>query len=169
MTTQQRGRLVFLSAPQQIEYLEYELPEPEPGGILAKIVRANVCGSELHIWKGLHPTVKRCVMGHEVVGRVARVGAGVERDFNGEPLGVGDRITATYFQNCRRCRACRVGQFNLCENAYTFWMQPPQNPPHFHGTFGTHYYIHPDQYVYRVPDEVSDQVASFANCALAHF
>lgn len=163
----ERGRLIYLASPQQIEYREYDLPEPEPGGILAKIIRANVCGSELHIWRGHHPTVKRCVMGHEMVGRVHRLGAGVESDYAGAPLAVGDRIVACYYLTCRKCRACRRGQFNLCENAYRFWMQHPDTAPHFHGTFATHYSIHPDQYVYRVPDEVSDAVASFANCALA--
>ena len=167
MATSGRGRLVYLSAPQQVEFLEFDLPRPEPGAILARVTRANVCGSELHIWKGLHPTVKRCVMGHEMVGRVEALGEGVETDFAGQPLRVGDRIAATYFLCCRRCRACRNGQFNLCENAYRYWMQGPQDPPHFHGTFGTHYYIHPDQYVYRVPYSVNDRVASFANCALA--
>ena len=82
----ERGRLVYLSSPQQIEYREYDLPEPEPGGILVQIIRANVCGSELHIWRGHHPTVKQCVMGHEMVGRVHRLGAGVETDYAGEPL-----------------------------------------------------------------------------------
>jgi D-arabinose 1-dehydrogenase-like Zn-dependent alcohol dehydrogenase len=167
MPAAERGRLIYLSAPQQIEYLDFDLPEPEPGSILARVARANVCGSELHIWKGLHPTVKQCVMGHEMVGRVAALGAGVETDFASQPLRVGDRIAAVYYLTCRKCRAYRLAQFNLCENAYRYWMQGPQSPPHFHGTFGTHYYIHPEQYVYRVPDEVSDQVASFANCALA--
>jgi D-arabinose 1-dehydrogenase-like Zn-dependent alcohol dehydrogenase len=167
MPAAERGRLIYLSAPQQIEYLDFDLPEPEPGSILARVARANVCGSELHIWKGLHPTVKQCVMGHEMVGRVAALGAGVETDFASQPLRVGDRIAAVYYLTCHKCRACRLAQFNLCENAYRYWMQGPQSPPHFHGTFGTHYYIHPEQYVYRVPDEVSDQVASFANCALA--
>lgn len=162
-----RGRLVYLAAPQQIEFQEYDLPEPEPGGILARVIRANVCGSELHIWKGLHPTVKRCVMGHEMVGRVEALGAGVETDYAGEPLAPGTRIVAAYFLTCRKCRACRRGQFNLCENAYRFWMRSPREAPHFHGTFATHYCIHPDQYVYRVPDNVPDAVASFANCALS--
>lgn len=163
----ERGRLVYLAAPQELEYQEYDLPEPEPGGILARVLRANVCGSELHIWKGLHPTVKRCVLGHEMVGRVHRLGAGVETDFAGAPLAVGDRIVATYFLCCRKCRACRKGDFNLCENAYRFWMRAPQDAPHFHGTFATHYCIHPDQYVYKVPDGVPDAIASFANCALS--
>jgi threonine dehydrogenase-like Zn-dependent dehydrogenase len=163
----ERGQLVYLASPQQIEYREYDLPEPEPGGILVQIIRANVCGSELHIWRGHHPTVKQCVMGHEMVGRVYRLGEGVETDYAGEPLAVGDRIVACYFLTCRKCRACRRGQFNLCEHVYDFWMQHPDAAPHFHGTFGTHYCIHPNQYVYRVPDEVDSAVASFANCALA--
>lgn len=166
-STSERGRLVYLSAPGEIEYQEYDLPAPEPGAILVKIVRANVCGSELHIWKGHHPTVKRCVLGHEMVGRVHQLGAGVETDYAGQPLEPGTRIVAAYFLTCRKCRACRRGQFNLCENAYRFWMQPPTAEPHFHGTFGTHYMLHADQYVYRVPDNVPDAIASFANCALS--
>lgn len=166
-TGPERGRLIFLAAPEQIEYREYDLPEPEPGGLLAAIVRANVCGSELHIWRGHHPTVKQCVMGHEMLGRVYRLGAGVTTDYAGEPLAVGDRIVACYFLTCRKCRACRKGQFNLCENVYRFWMQHPDTAPHFHGTFATHYCIHPDQYVYKVPEAVPDAIASFANCALS--
>lgn len=163
----ERGRLIYLAAPQQIEYREYDLPEPEPGGILAAVVRANVCGSELHIWRGQHPTVKQCVMGHEMLGRVYRLGAWATTDYAGQPLAVGDRIVACYFLTCRKCRACRRGQFNLCEHVYDFWMQHPDTAPHFHGTFGTHYCIHPDQYVYKVPDAVPDSIASFANCALS--
>ena len=167
MADRERGMLVFLSAPKEVELLAFEVPTPGPGAVLARVTRANVCGSELHIWKGLHPTVKQCVMGHEMVGRVGALGDGVEQDYAGQPLRVGDRISAAYFQTCRKCRACRRAQFNLCENAYRHWVQPPQNPPHFLGTFGTHYYVNPDQYLYRVPDNVPDQVASFANCALS--
>ncbi len=167
MVPGERGRLVYLAAPRQVELMDFEVPRPGPGALVAIVSRANVCGSDLHIWNGLHPTVKRGAMGHEMVGRVHALGEGVETDFAGQPLAPGDRISVTYFQNCRKCRACRRGQFNLCENAYRHWVQPPERPPHFNATFGTHYYVHPDQYVYRVPDNVPDAVASFANCALS--
>jgi threonine dehydrogenase-like Zn-dependent dehydrogenase len=131
-------------------------------------VRANICGSELHIWRGHHPViVEGCVLGHEGLGRVLRLGEGTDRDFAGQPLSEGDRIATTYFQICRRCGACQRGDWNLCHHAYEYWGMAAERPPHFHGTFGTHYYVHRDQYVYRVPDNVPDRSAASANCALS--
>ncbi len=159
------GRLAYMPKPGEIEFREYELPEPERGAILVEVINANVCGSELHIWRGHHP-IKRAVLGHEMVGRVASLGEGVSLDNAGNPLKVGDRVVAPYFITCMRCRACRSGMFNLCENVYKFWMQDPDIFPHFHGAFSTHYYIHPDQFVFKVPDEIPDKVAASVNCAI---
>lgn len=162
------GRTTVLTGPETIEQREFTVPEPEPGDLVVETVRANICGSELHIWRGHHPTIKPgCVLGHEGMGRVARLGAGSDRDFAGNPLREGDRVVATYFQVCRRCSSCQRGDWNLCANAYDFWRRPAEDAPHFHGTFGTHYYIHRDQYVYRVPDNVPDRAAASANCALS--
>src|ERR1700760_1064052 len=117
------GKLCFLKSPGEIEFHEYDVPEAPHGGVLARVVRANVCGSELHIWKGLHPTLKSCVMGHEMLGRVERLGAGVTTDFAGAPLREGDRVVCTYFRGCRKCRACRLGAFNVCENGLAHWLK----------------------------------------------
>lgn len=163
-----KGVTTVLAGSQRIEQREYEVPSPGAGEIVAEVLRANICGSELHIWRGHHPLiVDGCVLGHEGISRVQRLGDGAERDFSGQPLREGDRIVATYFQMCRRCAACQRGEWNLCQNAYAFWREPATTSPHFHGTFGTHYYVHRDQYVYRVPDNVPDRAASGANCALS--
>ena len=160
--------VAVLVAPQEIELREYEVAGPGPGEVLLDVVRANVCGSELHIWRGHHPTVKMgSVLGHEMLGRVRALGEGVETDYAGTPLRPGDRVVCAYFITCRRCRACQAGRFNLCENCYRYWSLPAATPPHFYGAFATHYYVHPDQYVYRVPDAVPDAAAASANCALS--
>ncbi|MCS5695922.1 zinc-binding dehydrogenase [Desulfofundulus thermocisternus] len=160
-----KGRLAFMPEPRKIEFREYDLPEPEPGAILVKVIRANVCGSELHIWQGHHP-LKRAVLGHEFVGQVLKMGSGVTTDYAGNSLKEGDRVVAPYYLTCMKCRACRRGNFHLCENAYKFWTADPDMWPHFHGAFSTHYYIHPNQYVFKVPDAVPDVVAASANCAI---
>jgi threonine dehydrogenase-like Zn-dependent dehydrogenase len=161
------GRYAYLAEPMRIELREHALPAVDPGGILARVRRANVCGSDLHIWRGHHPQLKRGVLGHEMLGEVAELGLGVTTDFAGTPLAAGDRVVSTYFLCCRRCPPCGRGDFNLCQNGYRYFAAPPEQHPHFHGAFATHYYIHPDQYVYRVPDDVPDRIAAGVNCALS--
>ncbi|WP_426007344.1 zinc-binding dehydrogenase [Paenarthrobacter sp. NyZ202] len=161
------GRVAVMTSPRELDYAEFPLPAPEPGAILMKVSRANVCGSELHIWNGKHPVKKSGGLGHEMVGIVAAIGEGRLTDNAGQHLSPGDRIVATYFQTCDRCARCLGGQPNLCDNAYEFFGKQPAEAPHFHAAFGTHYYIHPRQHVYKVPDEIPDAVAASANCALS--
>ncbi|WP_083706174.1 zinc-binding dehydrogenase [Arthrobacter sp. QXT-31] len=161
------GRVAVMTSPRVLDYAEYALPAPEPGAILMRVSRANVCGSELHIWNGKHPVKKSGGLGHEMVGTVAAIGKDRATDNAGQPLSVGDHIVATYFQTCDRCARCLGGQPNLCDNAYEFFGKQPGEAPHFHAAFGTHYYIHPRQHVYKVPDEIPDSVAASANCALS--
>jgi D-arabinose 1-dehydrogenase-like Zn-dependent alcohol dehydrogenase len=163
-----RGTTTVLIAPNEVEQREYELPEAPAGGVLLRMLRANVCGTEVHILHGQHPLITPgCVLGHEGVGRVDRLGEGVRRDFAGQPLTEGDRVVATYFQVCRRCPECNAGHGNLCRNAYKGWSSPADVSPHFHGTFGTHYSVGPGQYVYKVPEQISSKAVSSANCALS--
>lgn len=162
-----KGKLAVMTEPGKLDIREYELPETGPGAVLAKIVRANVCGSEIHIWKGEHPTKKTGCLGHEMVGQVEVLGEGVTTDNAGNPVKVGDRIAAVYYLTCGKCYYCNNYQYHLCENAYNFYSRSPEEFPHFHGTFGTHFYIHPEQHFYKVPDNVPDSVAASSNCALS--
>lgn len=163
-----RGTTVVLAEPGRIDYQEYEAVAPPPGGILMRMVRANVCGSEIHILKGHHPLVRPgCVLGHEGVGVVEALGDGVDSDFTGAPLAVGNRIVTTYFQACRRCPECNNDTPHICRNAYTLWGTPAVEAPHFNGTFGTFCAIGPNQAVFKVPDSVTSTAVSSANCALS--
>jgi threonine dehydrogenase-like Zn-dependent dehydrogenase len=163
----QTGKLAFLADPKNVEIREYDIPSPEPGAVLTTVERANVCGSELHIWRGNHPEVEEGVLGHEALCRVEELGDSVETDYADEPIEEGDLVAPVYYLTCQRCSACQRDEFNLCENAYEYWSKPPEEPPHFHGTFGTHYFLHPEQYFYKVPDPLDRNIAAGANCALS--
>lgn len=160
------GKLVYLEDDGTLDLREYPVPDPEPGAIVAEVVRANVCGSDLHIWGGSHP-LSELVMGHEVICRVHALGEGVETDYADQPVTEGDLIAPVYYRTCQRCPACRRGQFYLCHRRDESWLSDPDDPPHFNGTFGTHYYIDPDQYFYKVPEGVPATTAAAANCALS--
>ena len=93
------GRVAVLRTYKgDFELRDYPLPEVEPGAILVKLTRAGICGSDLHIWRGemqgvYGETPKDLTFGHEMCGRVERLGAGVTTDSMGQPLREGDRIT----------------------------------------------------------------------------
>jgi L-iditol 2-dehydrogenase len=162
-----KGRLVALVGREQMAVQEYDLPEVEPGAALLKVRRANVCGSDLHIFHHLSVALRDIAMGHEFVAEVERLGEGLTTDSAGEPLLVGDRVVVVYFHTCHHCPACDRGDFNMCFNAIASMKQRPETYPHFHGAFATHFYLDPGQYFYKVPDELTDAEVAGANCGLA--
>jgi len=68
---------VFTGVRQPFEAREFPLPEVEPDGILVRVTVANICGSDLHGWHGRTPRSGPTIMGHEMTGRIARLGARV--------------------------------------------------------------------------------------------
>jgi len=161
------GKVAALVGPKQVEIQEYPLPTPGPGAVLTRVLRSNLCGSELHIWRWAHPVIKNAVLGHEMVAEIAELGEGVTTDYGFAPVKAGDRVVAPYYVTCQRCPPCSRGDFNLCQQAYRGWSQAPDKPPHFTGTFATHYYIQPDQYFYKVPEELPSEIVAGANCGLS--
>ena len=162
-----KGQVAALVGPQTVEIKEFEVPEPGPGSVVLEVSRANVCGSDVHIYHYESPLLRQSVLGHEFVGRIHALGDGVTTDYAGEPVAVGDRVVAVYFLACRRCAGCLRGEFSLCRNSLRLWSRPPEEYPHFYGGFATHYYVDPEQYFYKVPDSLSDETVAGANCGLA--
>lgn len=162
-----QGYLSWLEAPGRAATTRFDLPEPGDGDILVEVLRANICGSDLGIWRGTHASLQNPPLGHEFVGLILAMGEKVVTDRAGTPLAPGDRVVATYFPVCHTCKACSDGRFESCRRAYAYRGASVEQSPHFHGAFASHYYIHADQHVYRVPDTVSDEAAALANCGLA--
>ncbi len=88
-----------------------EVDPPEPGAreVLVRVTAAAMCHTELHFQSGLLDLgVAPITMGHETVGVIEAVGAGVE------PERVGERVILYYYAGCGHCRHCRVGDEQLC-------------------------------------------------------
>ncbi|MBM3221662.1 MAG: zinc-binding dehydrogenase [Candidatus Rokubacteria bacterium] len=159
---------VFTGAGQPFEPREFPLPEAEPGAILVRVSVATICGSDLHGWHGRTPRSGPTIMGHEMTGRVHRLGAGVASDALGAPLREGDRIVYSYFVACGRCEACRAGDRHHCtERRIGAGRARSDRPPHFTGAYAEYYYLRPGAYVLRAPEVLDDFVVAPLNCALA--
>jgi propanol-preferring alcohol dehydrogenase len=114
MPTTTPMRAVLLPGPRQ-PLRPSELPRPEPGPdqVLLEVRACAVCRTDLHVADGeLTEPKLPLVLGHEIVGTVARLGAGVTR------FALGDRIGVPWLGwTCGACRFCRSGRENLCERA----------------------------------------------------
>ncbi len=167
------GRVAaFYGAGRPMELKEYPLPEPEPGAIVLKMSVANVCGSDLHQWRGEFDIAKfgrpyPQILGHEMTGTVFRLGEGVSQDSAGQPLEVGDRVVFRYFYPCGACPACRKGITRACPNARAYLTNSCDTPPHFYGAFADYYYVRPGAAIFKVPEGLEDTTVAGVNCGLS--
>jgi D-arabinose 1-dehydrogenase-like Zn-dependent alcohol dehydrogenase len=160
---------VFLGPGKPFEIRELTLPEVEPEAVVIRVSLANVCGSDLHFWRGDAPLrlpADGWIFGHEMMGRVAQLGAKVKTDSLGRALKEGDRVAYTYFYPCGRCYVCLNKEPANCPAK----IERPRGPsefPHFNGAFAEYYYLRPGGHIFKVPDELPDELVSPVNCALS--
>jgi D-arabinose 1-dehydrogenase-like Zn-dependent alcohol dehydrogenase len=95
-----------------LEMVEREIPEPGPGAVLIKVESCGVCHSDSVTVEGLFPGIQYPrVPGHEVIGLIDKLGAGVKGWKVGQRVGVG-----WHGNNCGYCHNCRRGDFFACSN-----------------------------------------------------
>jgi threonine dehydrogenase-like Zn-dependent dehydrogenase len=83
-----------------------------PRDAILRVRAAAICGSDLHLYDGFIPTMKKGdILGHETLGEVVDVGSEVHR------LKPGDRVVVPFTISCGQCWFCRTQQFSLCDNS----------------------------------------------------
>ena len=123
-----------------VDLQEMELPTPEPQGtqVLLEVVHCGVCHSDLHIWEGYYDlgggnrmslkdrgVTLPLAMGHEIVGRVAKLGP------EAEGVAVGDVRIVYPWVGCGHCDRCRAEEDNMC-------LQGKALGVYQHGGYATH-------------------------------
>lgn len=111
--------LVF-EGVRQVGYAS--VPDPgirEAGDVIVRVEVAGVCGSDLHVYRGLETGLDPgTVLGHELAGEVVEVGKDVSR------LRPGDRVISPFTTCCGECFYCRLGLTARCERGQLFgWVE----------------------------------------------
>ena len=163
-------RAAVLTAPGEFELRTFPLPDPEPGAVLLRVRLSGICGTDKHTFRGETlqyagtPNERRIefplICGHENVGVVEATGGKVLAD-DGTPLRPGDRIVPAANVPCGTCWYCRNGQpYYLCEHMedYGNSLNVAREPSLF-GGWSELMYLLPGTPVFRVPDEVPDELA----------
>src|SRR4029453_7102570 len=91
------------------------VPDPEilnPRDAIVKITSTAICGSDLHLYDGYVPTLKKGdILGPEVMGEVVELGQGVNN------LKIGDRVVVPFTISCGDCFYCKKQLWSLCDNS----------------------------------------------------
>ncbi|WP_114953327.1 NAD(P)-dependent alcohol dehydrogenase [Sphingosinicella terrae] len=146
------------AADKLLEPIGITRREPGPSDVQIDIAFCGVCHSDLHTvrseWAG---TLYPCVPGHEIVGKVSAVGAGVARFEVGDTVGVGCMV-----DSCQHCAACGEGLEQFCENGFTgtYNAPTPDTPGHTLGGYSQRIVVD-EKFVLRI-GHAPEQLAAVA-------
>lgn len=160
MTT---GRATVLVEPNKLETWEVEIADPEAGGALVRVVIGGVCGSDVHIMSGEAGIMPfPIILGHEGVGQVEKLGAGVTSDYAGIPVKEGDLVYWAPIALCHRCHSCTVLEETPCENSQFFEHARKPN----WGSYADYAWLPNGLAFFKLPDGADPLAIAALGCAL---
>jgi len=145
--------MVFEGTGKPLVAQERPIPQPGPGQVLVKVLACAVCRTDLHLIDGeLEDPVLPVIPGHEIVGEVLELGAGVDRFRPGQRVGI-----PWLGHTCGECHYCRTGRENLCDKARFTGC-------HIDGGYASHT-VADARYCFAMPEGYSDAAAAPLLCA----
>lgn len=143
---------------------QFERNAPGPNEVQIDILYCGVCHSDLHqVRDEWQNTVYPCLPGHEIVGRVTKVGQNVTKFKEGDLAGVGCMI-----DSCQQCQPCRAGEEQYCEGPHS-WTATYNGPmkPDGSNTFGgySNNIIVLENFVLKIPKNLDTHAVPPLMCA----
>lgn len=137
-----KSRMAMVHTAGTAELVERVMPKPGNTEVLIAIRAASVCGGDLHIYKGKHPSAPLPMsLGHELAGEVVDAGTGVTT------VRTGDRVTVEPVIVCGECLPCRSGLYGYCDNLSYHYRKGQ-------GAMAD-YFVVDQRYVYKLPEHLS--------------
>lgn len=160
-------KAAVMSQSGKIETRTFPYPEVKKDTMVGKVIMTGICGTDLHYFSGKEPNLPLpIILGHESLLEIVEIGnrAQTELEATGKPLARGDRVVFHPGLACGKCWYCRhlaherFGTLCINGNAYGITMSC-KDSPHLFGGFAEYVYIVPKIQVYKVPDDLPDEVA----------
>lgn len=128
-------RIVQFAGHRVVKVVEAPVPTPGPGEVLVRTAVSAICGSELGSYRG--DGMQQGNSGHEAVGTIVKLGAGVSN------LKIGQRVGVSAIAGCGTCAYCVKGQYTWCTSFK------------FYGSMHAEYFLAAANACHPVPDDVS--------------
>ncbi len=161
-------RVALFEGPgEPLRLARLPIPELEESEALIRVECCTICGSDLHTVSGARREATPSILGHEVLGRVARLGGNPPCGLDGTPLSVGDRVTWSTVVACGGCDRCTSGLPQKCRSLSKYGHERAEGRGALSGGLAEFVLLRRGSSVIRVPDSVPDEVACPVNCATA--
>jgi D-arabinose 1-dehydrogenase-like Zn-dependent alcohol dehydrogenase len=147
---------------QPLQKSEVEFCTWDENMVQMDIICCGVCGTDLHtVDEGWGPTEFPCVVGHEIIGKVTKVGNNVKKIKVGDRCGVGCQSAS-----CHQCDYCKKGMENLCAVHAVWSFNDRYENPTKDKTYGgfAEKWRGPQDFVVKIPDNFSSEVAASFLC-----
>jgi len=163
------GRAVVYEKPNApFEVREYPVRDARAGEVLVRITMSTICRSDIHSYEGHRPNPCPGILGHEIIGVIEQIGAGMREDMRGDALAVGDRVTWTeYFHDGPSYYRDVHDMPQKAPGLRKYGHDLVEDDPHFLGGFADYCYILPGTGILKLPDDLSDEEATPLNCGVA--
>ncbi len=159
---------VMTAFDEPIKIRTFALPETlKPGELILRVELAGMCGTDVHLHKGQLNVPLPLILGHETVGRITALGS-ARKDWLGQELAIGDRVSFTVGRVCGKCRYCRLHDLpSRCENRTAYGVSLScEAPPHLLGGYSQYHFLYADTAVFKLPDDLPSEALVGAGCAL---
>lgn len=137
-----KNRMAMVQSPGRAELVERDVPKAGETEVIIAIKACSICGGDLHIYKGKHPSAPLPMsLGHELAGEVISVGSRVKS------VRTGDRVTVEPVIACGECPPCRNGVYGYCDNLSYHYRKGQGAIADF--------FVVDERYVYPLPEKLS--------------
>jgi propanol-preferring alcohol dehydrogenase len=139
--------------PRPLIMMDLPVPEPKAGEILVRVSVCGVCHTELDEIEGRTPPSNfPMILGHQIVGRVEKIGPGAKRFQPKDRVGI-----AWIYSACGKCPFCLRGEENLCDQFQATGRDAPGGYAEFT--------LVPENFAYKIPERFTDVQAAPLLCA----
>ena len=171
-----KARAAVLVKPGLMEIREFDLPQPEKGAALCRVLSVGVCGTDKHSYRGETVQYKGTeneidlpfpiIQGHEIAMEIVAIDeeAAQNLSFDGDYLKVGDRITICPDVVCGKCWYCKnMPSYPWCEHLQFSYgnMRSCNDGHHLYGGYTEYVYLEPGVRAYKIPDGLPNDLACF--------
>lgn len=164
----QKVKAAVLEIAEKLALREFELPETGPEDGLLKVEMAGVCtGTDPNLYRGkvVYADLP-IIMGHEMIGRIARVGNVASRRWR---VKEGDRVIVEGFIRCGYCPKCIAGDYRFCDNQLSYGGGvSASRPPHLWGAYAEYMYLPSGAVVYKVSEKIAPEAGVLVNAVIAN-